>query len=430
MKHSLENSKFSSVLNSIVGGLSNQLLMTTALLLSSIALAHSAQARIEVLFHPHDPTLEQIATWIQEADEQIDIAMYNMDTTDGSPVIRELKSPATQARLRSGELRIRLLFEGYATPAENEVKMQALEDLGIDVRFLGRSVKVHHKFAAIDTGTKRERVISGSANWSLSSYRNYHENIVFFEGEAEASDQFQAEFERLWEHSEEFGATLGHPGVETRDRSQRDLDIHFNTLQRLRLDRQAPTLTSQIVRAIDAADRQLDIATTRIRLPEVLEAIARAADRGVKIRAVINQDDYRDLHKRKSWLERDNIELRVKAFNLLPSEYLTHQMHNKFMIVDGRDVLTGSFNWSKSAESNHIENLIELRGRSAQQVLSRFQAEFDAIWDLGRDKLPSLQARVQRAKSRGESLGCLFSPIAMTAKEYRALSRQASECTP
>ncbi len=400
-----------------------------ALLFSSISTA-PAQARIEVLFHPHDPTLEQIATWIHEADRQIDIAMYNMDTTDASPVIRELKSETTQARLNKGELRLRLLFEGYATTAENEIKMRALEDLGVDVRYLGRSVKVHHKFAVIDTGSSQERVISGSANWSLTSYRNYHENILFFESEPEVTDQFQTEFERLWEHAEEFGNSLNHPSVRAGQRTQRDLAIHFNTPQRLRLDQKWPTLTEQVVRAIDEAQSHLDIATTRIRLPEVLEALSRAADRGVKIRAVINQDDYRDLHKRKAWLERDNIELRVKAFNLLPSEYLTHQMHNKFMLVDGREVLTGSFNWSRSAETNHIENLIELHGRSAQEVLPQFQSEFAAIWDFGREGLPKLQARVQGAKSRGESVKCMFAPIALTAKEYRALYRQAGECTP
>ena len=404
--------------------------LSAALILFSSLTLTPAQARIEVLFHPHDPTLEQIATWIHEADQQIDIAMYNMDTTDGSPVIRELKSDATAARLRNGELRIRLLFEGYATPAENELKMQALEELGLDVKFLGRSVKVHHKFAVIDSGSQLERVISGSANWSLSSYRNYHENIVFFENEPEVTDQFQVEFERLWENAEEFGASLDHPAANVSSRTQRDLEIHFNTPQRLRLDRRWPTLTEQIVRGIDAAEETLDIASTRIRLTEVLEALARAADRGVKIRAVINQDDYRDLHKRKSWLERDNIELRIKTFNFKPAEYLTHQMHNKFMLVDGRSIFTGSFNWSKSAEANHIENLIELNGKSAQEVMPRFQAEFDSIWGLGRDKLPTLEARVQRAKSRGENLSCRFAPVTLSAEEYRGLYRQVEDCEP
>ncbi len=59
--------------------------------------AFSAQARVEVLFHPHDPTLEKIAEWISEAQGTVDIAMYNMETTQRLPVIQELTSPRTQA---------------------------------------------------------------------------------------------------------------------------------------------------------------------------------------------------------------------------------------------------------------------------------------------------------------------------------------------
>lgn len=136
----------------------------TLLVFVGLAFSSMANAKVEVLFHPHDPTLEKIATWIEEAQQQVDIAMYNMDTSDGSPVIKMLKSETVRTRIEKRELQIRVLFEGFGTDAENAVKMQALEDLGIDARYLGRSVKVHHKFAAIDTRLVNERVISGSAN--------------------------------------------------------------------------------------------------------------------------------------------------------------------------------------------------------------------------------------------------------------------------
>ena len=154
--------------------------MKTLIIALSLVVASFAQAKVEVLFHPHDPTLEQISQWIMEAESTVDIAMYNMETGSSSPVIQALKSPDVQARLHSGQLQMRLLFEGYGTPEENSKKMAALEELGLDVRFLGKVVKVHHKFAVMDAGLRNHRVVTGSANWSLSSYRNYNENILFF----------------------------------------------------------------------------------------------------------------------------------------------------------------------------------------------------------------------------------------------------------
>ena len=52
-------------------------------------------------------------------------------------------------------------------------------------------------------------------------------------------------------------------------------------------------------------------------------------------------------------------------------------MHHKVMIVDQLIVLTGSFNWSKSAEKNNNENLIVIR---STYVASVYEGEFQRIW--------------------------------------------------
>ena len=35
--------------------------------------------------------------------------------------------------------------------------------------------------------------------------------------------------------------------------------------------------------------------------------------------------------------------------------------HNKIMVIDGRTILTGSFNFTKAAESNNAENLLVIK---------------------------------------------------------------------
>jgi phosphatidylserine/phosphatidylglycerophosphate/cardiolipin synthase-like enzyme len=43
-----------------------------------------------------------------------------------------------------------------------------------------------------------------------------------------------------------------------------------------------------------------------------------------------------------------------------------HQIaHNKIMIVDGATVLTGSFNFTRQAESSNAENLLIIEGKSS-----------------------------------------------------------------
>jgi len=401
------------------------------LALLTIFAVHTAQAKIEVLFHPHDPTLEKIGQWIETAQSSIDIAMYNLETSASSPVIQALQSPSVQKRLQTGRLHVRLIFEGYAAPQDNEKKMAELEKLGLDVRFLGKSVKVHHKFAVIDAGLPSAKVVTGSANWSLSSYRNYNENILFFTGEDEVTGRYDLEFSRLWSASQEFGRDDDASERPVADYDDEDgVAVFFNSPRTLGVtDTQETMLTNQVVRLINEAQHTLQIATTRVRLTPVLEALRAAADRGVHIQIVISQDDYMDIGRRASYLlGRKNLELRVKFYSLKVSDYMTYQMHNKFLIADGEKILAGSFNWSTSSETRHIENLIELAGEKAAQVMPAYVNEFNSIFELGRDQYDAVAERLERLQADGQVPACAITPMALHVPEIRKLVKLGKGC--
>lgn len=404
--------------------------MRQAILTFFLIFSGLAQAGTEVLFHPHGPTLEKIAAWIGEARSNVDIAMYNMDVSDRSAVITTLKSDSVQRRLASGELRIRLIYEGYDTREGNQRKMAEIESLGVDVRYLGKSIKVHHKFAVIDGDGVRPRVITGSANWSLTSYRNYNENILFFENEPEPTYRFQHEFNGLWRTAREFGWRSEYESlVVAAEADQPDIHVHFNSARLLGAGEEHVFLSDQLIRVIDAAVLSIDIATTRIRIEKVLDAIVRAAARGVKVRIVLSQDDYHDLWRRAKWLfASPNIHLRVKFYNFRVSAYMAYQMHHKFMIMDRAVIMTGSFNWSDSGENQHIENLVEMWGPGALPVLQAYQTEFDAIWDLGRATLDEFKRELERIRGEGGRPLCAFSPISLAPAEIRELLKQNRNC--
>lgn len=55
-----------------------------------------------------------------------------------------------------------------------------------------------------------------------------------------------------------------------------------------------------------------------------------------------------------------------------------YDMHEKVMIVDGKIVLTGSFNWSNAGEEHNDENLIVITSSS---IASIYESEFQKIWN-------------------------------------------------
>lgn len=56
-------------------------------------------------------------------------------------------------------------------------------------------------------------------------------------------------------------------------------------------------------------------------------------------------------------------------------------MHDKVMIVDGVIVVTGSYDWTETAETYNDENVIVI---SSAQIASAYEEEFSRIWKLSR----------------------------------------------
>ena len=71
----------------------------------------------------------------------------------------------------------------------------------------------------------------------------------------------------------------------------------------------------------------------------------------------------------------------------LDVEYLVTEgiLHHKFIVVDGRKVLTGSYNWSQSAYKKNWENAVVITSRA---VVESFQLEFEYLWNLARPPTP------------------------------------------
>jgi cardiolipin hydrolase len=55
----------------------------------------------------------------------------------------------------------------------------------------------------------------------------------------------------------------------------------------------------------------------------------------------------------------------------------TSHMHHKFVVLDGRFVLTGSFNWTRAGVLENRENVLVL---DSAPVAAKYAAYFDRLW--------------------------------------------------
>ena len=90
------------------------------------------------------------------------------------------------------------------------------------------------------------------------------------------------------------------------------------------------------------------------------------------------------------------------------------QMHLKYIIVDDKLVMTGSFNFSNTAETSNLETLHIV---DAANVTEQYVKNFEVLKNYGsQEEYSDLLNRAQA----GESI-CIWSPISLTYEQFSVL---------
>lgn len=103
------------------------------------------------------------------------------------------------------------------------------------------------------------------------------------------------------------------------------------------MEKQANGLDTHLVNFIDEAQKSLDIAFYDLGLSSVVQAINNAHQRGVTVRVVAeekNKEDFKGLQ----------IDLSSITYKGEDCEKYEGIEHNKFVVRDGKEVWTGSYN--------------------------------------------------------------------------------------
>ncbi len=126
---------------------------------------------------------------------------------------------------------------------------------------------------------------------------------------------------------------------------------------------------NKIIRLFQEARKQVDVCVFTITDDRIRRAIEDAHQRRVRIRILSDNDKSADLGSDIDYLERQGVAVRVDR-----SEF---HMHHKFALFDNRRLVTGSYNWTRSAAENNEENFVVTGDPS---LLRAFRTEFDRMW--------------------------------------------------
>ena len=130
-----------------------------------------------------------------------------------------------------------------------------------------------------------------------------------------------------------------------------------------------PDCLGTIQREISFAETAIDVCVFTISDDRISTMLIDKHKRGLKIRVLTDND--------KQYDQGSDIEKIAGAGIPVKVDRSESHMHHKFAIFDRESLLTGSYNWTRSAEAYNQENVLVTY---APHVVSDFQYCFDDLW--------------------------------------------------
>jgi phosphatidylserine/phosphatidylglycerophosphate/cardiolipin synthase-like enzyme len=113
-----------------------------------------------------------------------------------------------------------------------------------------------------------------------------------------------------------------------------------------------------IVWQIQSARRSIDVQAFMLSTKRIAEPLIAASRRGVKVRVIFDATQAEE----EISLDEDLVQAGIPVWLDAPDK---GKAHDKVMIIDGETVITGSFNFTLSADEKNTENLLVIRQRPA-----------------------------------------------------------------
>lgn len=125
-----------------------------------------------------------------------------------------------------------------------------------------------------------------------------------------------------------------------------------------------------ILGSINGAQSSILVAAYTFTSKPIAEALLKANRRGVKVRIIADEQENTRSYSATRFLANQGVPVR------LASNYPIH--HHKFLVIDGRHVLTGSFNFSAAAAERNAENVLLLQ--NVKPIADDYAREWSRVW--------------------------------------------------
>lgn len=118
--------------------------------------------------------------------------------------------------------------------------------------------------------------------------------------------------------------------------------------------------------ALDGAKKNVLVQAYSFTSAPIAKALVDAKKRGVDVQVILDKSQRTERYTSATFLANEGVPTYIDSKHAIA--------HNKLMVIDGDEVITGSFNFTKAAESSNAENLLVIN--NAPELAARYTANW------------------------------------------------------
>jgi phosphatidylserine/phosphatidylglycerophosphate/cardiolipin synthase-like enzyme len=290
---------------------------------------------------------EALVAAIDQARLSVDVAAYQLNL--------QRVSEALIAAHRRG-VAVRMVTDSDYL---DESEVQDLKNAGIGVLGDRREGLMHDKFVVID----RQDVWTGSMNLTVNGAYHNNNNLIHIRSSRLAQD-YTTEFEEMFVDDKFGPGSPANTPYPTLSIDNTLLEVYFSP---------DDGVDQHILNLLQEAHQSINFLAYSFTSDDIAASmIARAKD-GVSVSGVFEESQYRS-NKGTEFDHLRNAGLNVRL------DGNPRNMHHKVIILDGQTVITGSYNFTASAENSNDENVLVIHNA---QIAAQYLAEFQRVFAEG-----------------------------------------------
>jgi phosphatidylserine/phosphatidylglycerophosphate/cardiolipin synthase-like enzyme len=276
---------------------------------------------------PMSPLLAAVLADLDAAHASVDLASFDFD-------VPAMTDALLRADSRGVVVRLVVDSENLDTPEVSE-QTGRLQRAGIAVHFDRREPFMHNKFVVVDGA------VAWMGSWNVTdndTFRN-NNNMLRFASRQLAAD-YTNEFEQLFAGRFGTSKTSATPYPHVQLGTSR-VEVYFSP---------EDGVAKYVLQRLAAAKRSIHFMTFSYTSSAIADAMVAQAQTGLRVRGVFERQNAGGTGSAFSRLRQGDVDV-LEDGNC-------YILHHKVIVIDARTVITGSYNFTNSAERDNDENLM------------------------------------------------------------------------